>query len=63
VSTEYWWGPIAAGAALVVWACLRRFPRPLPASAAVGLTAVVATAFHLVYSFDPIGGFISFFIR
>lgn len=60
---EYWWGSVTAGAALVAWAAVRRFPRALPVSAAVGLTALVATAFHLVYSLDLISGFMSLVIR
>ncbi|MFE1167251.1 DUF6518 family protein [Nocardiopsis sp. NPDC058789] len=48
----YWWGSVAAGAALLVWAVVRRFPRFLPASGAVAAAAVVATVFPLVYSID-----------
>lgn len=59
---EYWTGSIAVGVAFLLWAAVRRFPRPLPAAVAVGLTAVVATAFHAVYSLNLIGEFISLFV-
>ncbi|MEU3019778.1 DUF6518 family protein [Nocardiopsis sp. NPDC007018] len=46
----YWWGSITLGAALLVWAVVRRFPRPSSALLAAAVCAVVATAFLAVYS-------------
>ncbi|WP_106248410.1 DUF6518 family protein [Allonocardiopsis opalescens] len=53
----YWWCSIAAGTALLVWAIARRFPDLRSATAATGVTALVAIAFVAVYSLNLIGLF------
>ncbi|MFD6953150.1 DUF6518 family protein, partial [Nocardiopsis sp. NPDC060348] len=49
-SPVYWGISTAGGVALLVWACLLRFPGVRPVLTAVAVTAVTATAFAAVYS-------------
>ncbi|WP_017544054.1 DUF6518 family protein [Nocardiopsis prasina] len=49
---EYWWGSVTVGAALLVWAVVRRFPRFLPTLGAAAVAALVSVVFPLVYSVD-----------
>jgi hypothetical protein len=53
-SPVYWALSITGGGALLVWACLLRFPGVRPVLTAVADTALTATAFVVVYSGNPL---------
>ncbi|GAA4943667.1 hypothetical protein GCM10023224_28080 [Streptomonospora halophila] len=49
-SPLYWSGSVAAGTALLAWACVRRFPDPRSILLGTAATALTAAAFVGVYS-------------